>query len=213
MARYHRRRPRRRPRTKATGPATSFAALVTAGTLLSAVVYLARHPWVLAAVAGAAVIVGACGVWLVQRRHEAERRRIAVLTASVAMCDGLTGPQFEHWVAALMRRTGFSQVQVRGGAGDLGADIVAFGDGRRRVVVQCKCLRADRAVGSPDIQRFAGTARTLHGADIAVVVTTGRFSRPAVEAAARLGIALVDRRALAAWAADGVSPSALGAGR
>jgi restriction system protein len=72
-----------------------------------------------------------------------------------------------------------------------------------------KCFRADRAVGSPDVQRFAGTARALHGADIPVIVTTGRFSAPAITAAARLGIVLIDRVGLAAWAADGATPVVL----
>jgi restriction system protein len=154
-----------------------------------------------------AVLVGAG--WLGKARRDAHRRRWAELTRSIGATDWLTGPQFEHWLAALMRRTGFSHVQVCGGTGDLGADITALGPTRRRVVVQCKCLRADRAVGSPDVQRFAGTARALHGADIPVIVTTGRFSGPAITTAVRLGIVLIDRTALAAWATDGASPAVL----
>ncbi len=63
------------------------------------------------------------------------------------------------------------------------------------------------------MQKFAGTARTLHGADIAVIVTTGRSSAPAITTTARLGIVLIDRTALAAWAADGISPAVLAPAR
>lgn len=183
------------------------------GLLSLVAAYLGRHPWVLAVVVLVVLAAAGGGGWLVRVRRDATQRRAAALTSSIAMADGLTGTQFEHWTAALMRRTGFGRVEVCGGAGDLGADIIAVGPGRCRVVAQCKCLRADRAVGSPDVQRFAGTARAVHRADIAVIVTTGRFSRPAVDAAARLGITLVDRRALAVWAADGVSPAALNRAR
>ena len=177
--------------------------LVGAATLR----YLERHPAVLAVALVVLLVVGAFGGWAWQAHLAAGRRRELVRTASITMTDGLTGPQFEHWVATLMRRTGFTAVEVCGGAGDLGADILAVSPDRQRVVVQCKCLRADRAVGSPDVQRFAGTARALHHAEVAVIVTTGRFSAPAAAAAARLGLALVDRGALAVWAAEGVSPA------
>jgi restriction system protein len=136
------------------------------------------------------------------------RRREEELTRSIRGVDAMTGPQFERFVAALMRRTGFAHVQVSGGAGDLGADITALvPDGR--LVVQCKRFHTGRRVGSSDVQKLAGTARELHGAELAAIVTSSQFTRPAVDVAARLGIALVDREALAAWATDDLRPPAL----
>ncbi len=120
--------------------------------------------------------------------------------------DQLTGQQFEHWCAGMSRRSGLRSVRVVGGSGDRGADIIArTGDGRK-VVVQCK--RWTRPVGDPHIQMFNGTVWDIHGADIAVLITTSWPTKPARELAGQLGITLLDRDALAAWAANGVVPLA-----
>ncbi|MFD3533691.1 restriction endonuclease [Streptomyces sp. NPDC058664] len=106
---------------------------------------------------------------------------------------------FEHTVAALCVRDGCTAVEVVGGAGDLGADVIAVTMNGRRVVLQCKHYAEDNHVGSQDLQRFGGTCFTIHEADVAVVVTTSAFTAPAVEYAATCGIVCVDGEALAAW--------------
>ena len=200
-----RRRSSRRPRSSTIGVLLLVAVLVG----VPVVDWLGERPGLVAGIAVAAVLLavgaGACYLawWRVRRQHRLARTR------SIAVADGLTGTQFEHWLADLMRRSGFTQVVVSGGAGDLGADVVARAPDQRLVVVQCKRYAADRRVGSPEVQRFAGTARQLHGADIAVIVTTATFTRPAEATAARLGIRLVDREMLTRWAAEGLIPVAL----
>ncbi|MFF5973939.1 restriction endonuclease [Streptomyces sp. NPDC012769] len=106
---------------------------------------------------------------------------------------------FEHSVAALCARDGCTVVEVVGGAGDLGADVVATTADGRKVVLQCKQYTGDHRVGSPDLQRFGGTCFTVHEADVAVLVTTGTFTEPALDYAAACGILCVDGPALAAW--------------
>lgn len=106
---------------------------------------------------------------------------------------------FEHTVAALCARDGCTPVEVVGGAGDLGADVIATSLDGRRVILQCKQYAEDHRVGSQDLQRFGGTCFTVHGADVAVVVTTSSFTAPAAEYAATCGIVCVDGKALAAW--------------
>ncbi|MFI8825692.1 restriction endonuclease [Streptomyces sp. NPDC053431] len=123
------------------------------------------------------------------------------LDHSAADADG-----FEHTVAALCVRDGCGAVEVVGGAGDLGADVVATTADGRRVVLQCKRYAPDHRVGSPDLQRFGGTCFTVHGADVAVLVTTSSFTVPALEYAASCGILCVDGTALDAWTAS-VSPA------
>ena len=67
-------------------------------------------------------------------------------------------------------------------------------------MLQAKRYRNSRSVGSQDVQRFGGTARTIHGADIAAVVTTAHAFTPQAHAyAARAGIRLVAAKQLAAW--------------
>ncbi|MFF8840267.1 restriction endonuclease [Streptomyces sp. NPDC015130] len=113
---------------------------------------------------------------------------------------------FEHTVAALCARDGCSPVEVVGGAGDLGADVIATTPDGVRVVLQCKQYAEGHRVGSPDLQRFGGTCYAVHEADVAVLVTTSSFTGPALEYAASCGIVCVDGTELAAWTASTAPP-------
>ncbi|MDT9698707.1 restriction endonuclease [Streptomyces sp. P17] len=93
-----------------------------------------------------------------------------------------------------------TNARVVGGAGDLGADVVATAPDGRRIVIQCKRYGPITKVGSPDLQRFGGTCFSVHGAQVAAVVTTSVFTRPAAEYASRHGIRLFAEAALAASA-------------
>ncbi|MFB6826178.1 restriction endonuclease [Streptomyces virginiae] len=113
---------------------------------------------------------------------------------------------FEHAIAALCARDGCLQVEVVGGAGDLGADVIATTADGLRVVVQCKHYGDGNRVGSQDLQRFGGTCFVVHEADVAVVVTTSSFTAPAEDYAATCGIVCVDGEALAAWTESRTPP-------
>ncbi|GAA3506350.1 restriction endonuclease [Streptomyces prasinosporus] len=127
--------------------------------------------------------------------------------------DALSPEEFEEAIAALCVRDGCTDVRVVGGAGDLGADVVALSPEGRRLVVQCKRYGDDNKVGSQDLQRFGGTCFTVHEADVALVVTTGDFTAPAEEYAGQCGIVCVNRRGLLAWSAGSApAPWAAGAG-
>ncbi|MDN0196488.1 restriction endonuclease [Streptomyces sp. S.PNR 29] len=113
--------------------------------------------------------------------------------------DALDPEEFEAAIAALCERDGCSGVDVVGGAGDLGADVVAVTPDGRRVVIQCKHYGDTHRVGSQELQRFGGTCFTVHEADVAVLVTTSDFTTPAAEYAEQCGIVCVDRQSLLAW--------------
>ncbi|MGW0931780.1 restriction endonuclease [Streptomyces sp. NPDC002644] len=113
--------------------------------------------------------------------------------------DALDGDEFEQAVAALCERDGCTGVEVVGGAGDLGADVLAVTPDGRRMVLQCKRYCATNKVGSQDLQRFGGTCFTVHEAHLAALVTTSDFTAPALEYAEQCGILCVDREALLAW--------------
>ncbi|MFJ8752710.1 restriction endonuclease [Streptomyces sp. NPDC102441] len=112
---------------------------------------------------------------------------------------------FEEAVAALCRRDGCPDADVVGGAGDLGADVVGTTQDGRRLVVQCKRYTSDNKVGSQDLQRFGGTCYAVHGAEAAVVVTTGEFTEPALEYAEQCGIVCVGLDELVEWS-EGAGP-------
>ncbi|KAB2977628.1 restriction endonuclease [Streptomyces sp. SS1-1] len=120
-------------------------------------------------------------------------------------CFELDPDAFEQTVADLCLRDGCSDVEVVGGAGDLGADVTAVTPDGRRLIVQCKRYCETNKVGSQDLQRFGGTCFTVHEADIAVVVTTSDFTAPALEYAERCGILCVNGDELSAWH-DGTGP-------
>ncbi|MGW0551690.1 restriction endonuclease [Streptomyces altiplanensis] len=113
---------------------------------------------------------------------------------------------FERSIAELCERDGCVEVQVVGGAGDLGADVIATAPDGRCVVIQCKRYGPANKVGSQDVQRFGGTCYAVHGAQVAAVVTTGEFTEPAAEYAEQCGILCIDHQALTAWA-DGTGPA------
>ncbi|MER0477872.1 restriction endonuclease [Streptomyces sp. Edi2] len=114
--------------------------------------------------------------------------------------------EFERLVALLCERDGCREVQVVGGAHDLGADVLAVTPGGLRLVIQCKQYVETNRVGSQELQRFGGTCFTVHEADIAVVVTTSTFTEPALAYAERSGIRCLDHDTLFAWEA-GTGPA------
>ncbi|MFI8301694.1 restriction endonuclease [Streptomyces nigra] len=120
-------------------------------------------------------------------------------------CFELDPDAFERTVADLCLRDGCGDVEVVGGAGDLGADVTAVTPDGRRLIVQCKRYGETNKVGSQDLQRFGGTCFTVHEADIAVVVTTSDFTAPALEYAEQCGILCVNGDELSAWH-DGTGP-------
>ena len=132
---------------------------------------------------------------LVRRRElEAARAR------EIAVYHTMSAREFEEALAYLCRRDGCSGVRVVGGAGDLGADVIATTPQGGRLVIQAKRYRADRKVSGPDLQKFGGTCYVVHRAEVAAVVTTAFFTAQAREYAARTGIRLFCNDSLAAWA-------------
>ncbi|MEU3831069.1 restriction endonuclease [Streptomyces microflavus] len=113
---------------------------------------------------------------------------------------------FEEAVAELCRRDGCADAEVVGGAGDLGADVLATTPDGRRLVVQCKRYGPDNRAGSQDLQRFGGTCYAVHGADIALVVSTGGFTEPALDYAEQCAILCYGPEELAVWSEGGAPP-------
>lgn len=202
-----RRRTSRRRSSKASGNeqlVLVVGGLVVAWMLLMGVVrFMAAHPWVPVLVV--LLVGGAMASRMVQRQRAArwERVRSQGLRYALAQLDALHHRQFEHAVRDLMRRDGCADAVQVGGAGDNGADVKATDPYGRRWVIQCKHRKAGlagSAVGTPDLQVLNGTGRPVHKGDVVVLVTNGRFSKPALEFARSQRLHLVDRTVLAQWA-------------
>ncbi|MGW8766092.1 restriction endonuclease [Streptomyces sp. NPDC055815] len=178
--------------------------LVIAGAVVAAVVDFVRaHPWV--PVVLVLLVGGAAAAWMVARQQATrwERVRSQGLRYALTQLDALHHRQFEHAVRDLMRRDGCANAVQVGGAGDNGADVKATDPYGRRWVIQCKHRRAGpsgAAVGTPDLQVLNGTGRPVHKGDVVVLVTNGRFSKPAIDFARSQRLHLVDRTLLGEWA-------------
>ncbi|MEU4615199.1 restriction endonuclease [Streptomyces umbrinus] len=120
------------------------------------------------------------------------------LTYSLGQLAAMSSAGFEQACADLLARDGFIRPRRIGGAGDLGADVIAWTGTGDKIVVQCK--QYSRPVGSKEAQTFNGTARPEHGASLALMVGLNGFTKIATEFAARHDITLIDRAALESWA-------------
>lgn len=185
------------------GVAPLVAGVAAIGLLGAAVQWLLAHWWVLLLAAVAAV--GAGGLWFQQARRRAEWARVRerALRLRIAELDALDHRAFEFAIRDLMRRDG-CRAERLGGAGDNACDVRAVDPAGRVWAVQCKHRRdGDRgsAVGVGVLQQVNGTARQIHGADVAVVLTNGRFTSKAIPWGEQHRIHLVDRRVLGEWAA------------
>jgi restriction system protein len=140
-----------------------------------------------------------------QREAAAEQDRLAEIEAArrsqtLESLDVMSGTAFERHVARLCLRDGFVLEQDGGGAGDLGADVIVRTPDGRRVVIQCKRYKPEHAVPGPDMQRFLGTVRNVHRADVAVFVTTAwKFTRQSRTLAENHDVVLIDRDRLGFW--------------
>ncbi|MFF1272485.1 restriction endonuclease [Streptomyces marokkonensis] len=209
-----RRRPPARRRTRRTGrkqqrdaQLIGFAVVATAAIGLAVMVvnWLLAHGWVLIVLLALAALVGAGRFHNRRQQARWEAVRARGLRFGLPQLDALHHTRFEDAVRDLMRRDGCQDARRVGGRGDLGADVTATDPFGRRWVIQCKHRRdgaRGAAVGTPELQVLNGTARQVHGADVAVIVTNGRVTGPAVTFAEEQRLHVVDRRTLAVWASS-----------
>ncbi|MEU2509853.1 restriction endonuclease [Streptomyces sp. NPDC007863] len=201
-----RRRIRWRPRgtTDILGAAAVVLALTVA--LAQATAHLATkaaESWplpVLAGLAGAAVLAG---VRVRDRlRRRADGARTARLRITLPELDAMGDQEFEYALRDLLVRDGWTARKV-GGGGDQAADVIGVRPSLGRIVVQAKHTRVGGKVGSSVMYQVKGTAGPAHGADHAVVVTNGAFTRDAMSWGDRHGVRWVDRDRLHRWAHEG----------
>jgi len=155
------------------------------------------------------LLVGAAGTigwWLwrtdrLLRAGDRRRREEDALRAgrrTLAEVDVMTGTEFEELVAGLCRRDGCTEVRRVGGAGDNGADVLGRLPDGRTMVVQCKRYAPSRAIPNRELRDLLG-ARVHFGADVAVFVTTSRFTGPSEKFAVQHDILAVHRDLLGLW--------------
>ena len=114
--------------------------------------------------------------------------------AGMIEIDGMSGVEFEGYVAARLRRAGW-QVRFTPAVGDYGVDLIAEKDGQS-VAIQCK--RHGKSVGVAAVQQVVSGA-LHHGCTRSLVVSNQEFTTAARQLAYTHRCQLIGRRALQAW--------------
>ncbi|MFF7249993.1 restriction endonuclease [Embleya sp. NPDC008237] len=117
--------------------------------------------------------------------------------------DNMGHREFERLTAILMYRDGYRVERSGGGAGDLGADVIASHRTRGLVVLQCKHPpERPRSIRAP-CNGSAAPDVPSHRADTVIALTNGTFTRPARNLATGQRIHCFGRLELRRWATWG----------
>jgi restriction system protein len=126
-----------------------------------------------------------------KERADAERQRqrdIEYVQSGMAAIDQMNGIEFEQYVAARLRESGWSVTATRT-VGDYGVDLITKADGRQ-IAVQCK--RYGKAIGVSAVQQVVSGA-LYHGCTEMMVVSNQEFTKAAMELAQLHDCRLVGR--------------------
>lgn len=129
-------------------------------------------------------ILAGIPVWLL--------RKITAPKNHALRCLKLDGPEFEAYVALVLKDNGFKHVTLTKGSGDQGVDITCERNGKT-YAIQCK--NYEGSVGNFAVQE-AYTGAQFYGCDEAAVICPGEFTRGAKELAQRTGVLLWDGKKL-----------------
>ncbi|MCB0132295.1 MAG: restriction endonuclease [Caldilineaceae bacterium] len=107
--------------------------------------------------------------------------------------DDLSPVEFERLITRLYERMGFV-AEVTQQSHDHGIDVVARRNsniGVQQIIIQCKHT-PQGTVGEPAIRNLVGAWREYRSANEAIIITSGTFSRQAIEFADKHRIRLID---------------------
>ena len=115
-----------------------------------------------------------------------EQMGLSPIECEFQRIDSMEGHEFEYWCAELLRKSGYTNVEVTKGSGDQGVDVLAVKDGIK-FAIQCKCYSSD--LGNKPVQEVY-TGKAIYGCQIGVVMTNRHFTPGAKELAAANGVLL-----------------------
>lgn len=175
-----------------------------AGIVAVVVFWSVVWPYLVAVAVAGALGVGGWRLWRMDQaakvQHREWQRQDAIRAGhrSLSDVDKLSGGDFEDLIASLCRRDGCSEVRRVGGSGDNGADVLGRLPDGRSMVIQCKRYAASRAIPARDMRDLAG-ARGYFKADVAIFVTTSRYTGQAQDFATAEGVIAIHRDHLGLW--------------
>lgn len=188
--------PRKRRRRKGQGTETclaygcfAFLALFVVSVIVS---YAKEQPAQVAIVAVLCVVIALRRFWPTTSTASSDNLLDVGAPLQIDELLLMSPSEFEAYVGNLLMKLDYRDVNVRGGAGDLGVDILGRDPDGKTVAIQCKRYTPGRNVGSPEIQAFMGMQHRQHRTDLGIFVTTSGFTRPAQSLAQAHGILLID---------------------
>ena len=110
----------------------------------------------------------------------------------ISAIDGMNGHDFEYFCADLLRKVGFSEVNVTPGSGDQGVDVLAQKDGIK-YAIQCKNYAS--ALSNTPVQEVSA-GKQYYGCHVGVVLTNSTFTPGAIQLADATNVLLWDRKKL-----------------
>lgn len=111
------------------------------------------------------------------------------IDAQLLSIDLMEGHDFEYWSASLLRKIGFTHVEVTPGSGDQGVDILAQKEGVK-YAIQCK--RYSHDLGNKPVQEVHA-GKSMYNCHVGAVITNQYFTAGAKELAKATGVLLWDR--------------------
>lgn len=108
------------------------------------------------------------------------------------LIEEMSPDAFERLTQRLLRESGFIHVEVTGRTGDGGIDGkgIARINGLMSFHIAFQCKKYKGSVGAPEIRDFRGA--TVGRADRGMFITTGNFTKAAIEEANRDGVSPID---------------------
>ena len=100
-----------------------------------------------------------------------------------------TGHEYEYFVAAYLKRKGYKNITITPKSGDYGADIICADNSNNTIAVQCKLY--NKPVGYKAIEEVV-SGMHYYRCNKAMVVTNTTYTKQAKEAAAKIGITLLE---------------------
>lgn len=135
--------------------------------------------------------VGALGISLVLKNY---RYQVSV-GKKLEEVDLMSGPEFEAYIAYLLKALGYEKIKPTGKQGDFGVDILFSYQGQQ-YAAQLKRYR--HTVGVDALYQAVG-GQQYYQADHAALITTAHLTSAAAQFADKTGIFVVDRKKLGEW--------------
>jgi restriction system protein len=129
----------------------------------------------------------------VHRFKEKLQKEYLIRSTRIEEVDQMDGFEFEQYVADLLRKIGFKNVEVTKKTGDGGVDILAIDLKGEKTAIQCK--RQNSKVGFGAIQEIF-MAKKRNKCKKAMVITNSYFTKPAFQVAIEERIELWTRERL-----------------